>query len=667
MRHRLALCLFLLPLVLFVERDAGLAWGMVKPGAPMKGTPTARGTHKGSPYTGPTDRKELERLVDGYFARNLRAFHVPGAVFVLVKDGKIFFAKGYGYANLARRTPVIPDHTIFRICSVSKVFTATAVMQLVERKKIGLNDDVNQYLTLFKLPKTFPQPVTVADVLTHTGGFDERHIGRSTLDVRSLQPLGPYLASQMPPRVIPPAQVYSYSDFGYALAGYIVQAVSGMPFARYVDQHVFRPLGMRHSSFQQPWPPSLAADLATGYDVSGGGSAHPAPVEYFNAAPAAAMVGTATDVGHFMIAQLQGGSFRNRRILGERTVREMQQQHFSSYPPGYPTPGVAYGFGISYWNGQRMLDHSGALRGFTSLMTLLPAQRIGLFIAGNTPHDTFLFDLRRRFMDQYYPAPQTPAKLVTPPGLREGLGRFTGSYWSHEYSRVTIEKLRQLVNQAEVTASGTYTLTAHFWGGRTQRVIRIAPLLFGSVGDHNVSYWAFQQDALGRITHMVPGGYEVYDKIQWYETTQVQVAFIAAIALLALTGCLIWLVVPLVRRRRGSSRSRGASAAGWLLGLNSALTLFFLLCLGLVMLNAVSTQAQHYSWIEYGVPASVVALLCVPLVTTAIAAVLLIFAVAAWSNRYWSLAARLHYTVATLGALAFIPFLLYWNLLGFHF
>jgi CubicO group peptidase (beta-lactamase class C family) len=612
----------------------------------------------------PRHRIELGSFVDRFFARETKTQRIPGAVFVLVKDGRIVLDRGYGYANLARKTPVSPGHTIFRVCSVSKVLTATAAMQLAERGRLQLRDDVNHYLRLFDLPATYNRPVTMADLLTHTGGFDDRHIGRDTLNPANLRPLGPYLADLMPPRVMPPGRVYSYSDFGYALAGYIVQTISGESFADYVARHIFRPLGMQHSTFRQPLPASLRLHLATGYDVTGA-RVTPAPFEYFNTVPAAAMSATGTDMARFMIAQLQDGRYGTGRILPPAGIREMQTQHFSSYPhvPHSHFPGVTYGFGDYYWNGQRVLSHSGVLRGFSSELTLLPDRKLGFFVAGTTAHGGYLTDLQRQLIDYLYPPSRRPIRLATPPALRGSLDQFVGSYWSDEYARHTIEKLRQLLNQVTVTADRQGHLTAHFWNGPTTRVTRIAPLLFARVDDHNLTHWAFQRDAAGHIVRMMPGGDEVYERIAPYETTNFQLAFIVAICVIFLSGGIVWLIFPLIRRKRSGPVFLAALAAG----LASVLNLAFLVVLLLVMESAASTQDLHYSWLEYGVPPGVVALLCIPLVTTALAITLPVFAAVIWRRRTQPLAARLHYTLLVLAALTFIPFLRYWNLLGFHF
>jgi CubicO group peptidase (beta-lactamase class C family) len=122
---------------------------------------------------GPNDIKEFEQFLDRFFAEHMQKEHIPGAAFVFVKDNKVFFKKGYGFANLERQQRVSPDSTIFRIGSISKVFTEDAVIQLADQGKINLHTDVNQYLKRVKVPKSFVEPVTAAHLISHTAGFDE--------------------------------------------------------------------------------------------------------------------------------------------------------------------------------------------------------------------------------------------------------------------------------------------------------------------------------------------------------------------------------------------------------------------------------------------------------------------------------------------------------------
>ncbi len=188
---------------------------------------------------------EVENFFDGLMAAQLTSTHAPGATVAVVKDGKLLFAKGYGFADLDKRTPVLADKTLFRVVSVSKLFTWTAVMQLVERNKLDLSADVNTYLD-FKIPNTFPQPITLANLMSHSPSFEELGIGVFVRTAAEVAPLREYLVNNMPKRVRPPSQVSAYSNYGAALAGYIVARAAGMPFEDYVAANILKPLGMAH-------------------------------------------------------------------------------------------------------------------------------------------------------------------------------------------------------------------------------------------------------------------------------------------------------------------------------------------------------------------------------------------------------------------------------------
>jgi CubicO group peptidase (beta-lactamase class C family) len=186
-------------------------------------------------------------------------------VVTVVKDGKVLFAKGYGYAEVKTRKPVTVDATLFRPGSISKTFTWTAVMQLVEQGKIDLNRDVNDYLD-FKIPATFGKPITMKDLMTHTPGFEETLKELFVANAADMRPLQQYVQTHMPQEIFPPGTTPAYSNYGATLAGYIVQRVSGVPFENYIEQNIFVPLGMTHSTFRQPLPANLKPLMSQGYN-----------------------------------------------------------------------------------------------------------------------------------------------------------------------------------------------------------------------------------------------------------------------------------------------------------------------------------------------------------------------------------------------------------------
>ncbi len=186
---------------------------------------------------------DLEAFLDGIMPVQLRRGDIAGAVVSVVKDGKVLFAKGYGYADIEAKKPVSPGDTLFRPGSISKLFTWTAVMQLVEQGKLDLDRDVNAYLD-FKIPSTYPQPITLRHIMTHTSGFAETVENLFVKDAAAMKPLQTYLEEHVPNRIFPPGSTPAYSNYATALAGHIVQRVSGQPFDEYIAANILQPLGM---------------------------------------------------------------------------------------------------------------------------------------------------------------------------------------------------------------------------------------------------------------------------------------------------------------------------------------------------------------------------------------------------------------------------------------
>ena len=189
---------------------------------------------------------DLRAFVDGIVPLQLERGNIAGAVVLVVKDGKVLFSKGYGYADVATKKPVTPDGTLFRPGSISKLFTWTAVMQLVEEGKLDLDRDVNDYLDI-KIPPAFGKPITLRNIMTHTSGFQETAKDLFVKDAGDMKPLNEYLKVHMPARIFPPGEIPAYSNYATSMAGYIVQRVSGQPFNDYIEQHILKPSG--HDAF----------------------------------------------------------------------------------------------------------------------------------------------------------------------------------------------------------------------------------------------------------------------------------------------------------------------------------------------------------------------------------------------------------------------------------
>jgi CubicO group peptidase (beta-lactamase class C family) len=603
-----------------------------------------------------SDPAELEVFLDVLLTQQLAESHIPGASVAVVKDDHLFFAKGYGYANLEQHTPLVADQTLVRVGSVAKLFTWTAVMQLAEQGKLDLGADINTYLADFKIPATYPEPITLAHLLTHTAGFEDRRLGITVSSADRLVPLRTYLTDAMPARIFPPGTVTAYSNYGATLAGYLVERVSGEPFAQYVEQHILAPLGMRHSSFEQQLPPELAAHLAVSYDEYDN-TYHPLPFEYFQIAPAGGLSATATDIAQFMIAHLQDGRLGDARILQAATAQDMHRQHFTNDPH---VNGMTYGFAEMTLNGQRLLVHSGSTNDelFNSLLVLLPTQNTGLFVSYSSAGGRAAkWALLQEFLDHYAPAAR-PAPLTSPADFAQRSDQLAGSYQSTRSTATTIEKIGGLFGQAataQVSASNDGDLMIAGLSREPTQWVEVAPMVFRQMNGQETV--VFRVDQQGQITHLFQGNdpIEGYRKLAWYENPQLHYGLLAGCVVLFLSVLVVWPIGWLVARRKTAPRLRLAVLARSLAWGISALNVLFLI----LFVVSISDLSQFPTLLTKG--ALVLALVAAGLTVGAVACTALV-----WRLRYWNVIARAHYTLLTLGALIFIWVLNQWNLLGFR-
>src|SRR5271168_3902002 len=272
--------------------------------------------------------EDLGAFLDGYMPQQIEHADIAGAVIAVVTDGKLIFAKGYGYADVEKKTPVNPETTLFRPGSISKTFTWTAVMQQVELGKLDLDRDVNDYLD-FKIPPAFGKPITLRNIMTHSTGFEETAKDLFVGSQEDLRPTGEYLRVHMPARIFPPGTTPAYSNYATTMAAYIVERVSGQNFNDYVEEHEFKPLNMTHATFRQPLPDALKSSMSNGYVL---GSGEPKGFEFVQVAPAGSLSASAVDMTHFMLAHLQNGRYGEAQILKPETAKQMHTRQ-EGWPP----------------------------------------------------------------------------------------------------------------------------------------------------------------------------------------------------------------------------------------------------------------------------------------------------------------------------------------------
>src|SRR6202789_1487219 len=354
----------------------------------------------------PLDRADLESWLDGMVPYALKAGDMAGAVVVVVKDGTVLLQKGFGFADVSKKLRMDPEQTMVRIGSTSKLFTWTAVMQLVEQGKLDLDRNINDYLD-FTIPSDFGKPVTLRDLMNHRGGFEE-----GLKDILWTNPQGvpsteAYLKDHKRPMLFAPGEVPAYSNYGAALAGYIVERISKEPFERYIERHILVPLGMTQTSFDQPLPERFAGAVSKGYRTA---SSPPGPYELIVTRPAGSGTTTAADISRFMLAHLQDGHLGEAEILRADTAKPMHSPSESA-PPGFAT--MAHGFFRELHNGRTVIGHGGDSIFFHNEFELLPAEGVGIDFTFNSRGRGDAVYLAREalfdgFMDRYFPDSAAP-------------------------------------------------------------------------------------------------------------------------------------------------------------------------------------------------------------------------------------------------------------------
>jgi len=325
---------------------------------------------------------------------------VAGATILVMKDGQEILKKGYGYSDVTKKSPVDPDTTMFRLASISKLFTWVSVMQLSEQGKLDIDADVNDYLD-FKIAPAFGKPITLRNLMTHTGGFEEVVHDILFVDPKKATSLRDFLINNQPRRMYPPGEIPAYSNYGVGLAGYIVQRISLEPFEQYVSEHIFQPLGMKHSSFNQPMTAELAPNVSDGYRIT---TEKPAiGFEIFQPAPAGGVSSTAGDMKRFALALLNGGELDGQRILKTETRDAMWTRQFDASDA---LPPMCMGFYQTWRNDLRFIGHDGDLIAFHSMFLMEPTQKLVVFVSYNSAGSSGRnrAELLDGFADRYFPA-----------------------------------------------------------------------------------------------------------------------------------------------------------------------------------------------------------------------------------------------------------------------
>lgn len=480
------------------------------------------------------DKADVEAFFDGIFAIQSDRSDIAGATVLVMRNGQVVLEKGYGYADMKKKTPVDPATTAFRIASISKLFTWVSVMQLVEQGRLSLDTGISTYLD-FQIRPAFGKPITLRNLMTHTGGFEEADRDLIVVDPKWKISLRQYLMDDQPVQMFPPGVIPAYSNYGVGVAGYIVQRTSGEPFEKYVREHIFAPLGMTHSGFEQPLPDGIT--VSDGYKAT---DAKPVGFEFVQPAPAGGLSTTAADMGRFGMMLLNGGELDGQRILKPETVAAMWTPQFRASDL---LPAICMGFYQNVMNGVRFIGHDGDLIAFHSRFALQPESKTILFLSYNSAGSAGLsrVEVLREFAARYYPAAEAPHFLQIP---AEQLREYEGNYLTTRREDSTKLAITNPLSQvsAAVDKDGVLTVDAFLDAhGHTAKWKPIGKDLFAQVDGAGKIF--FIRDASGHVVRMTREiAMAQWQRVPWWERGELVLSLACASLLAVLLPVLASLV-----------------------------------------------------------------------------------------------------------------------------
>ena len=432
----------------------------------------------------------------------------------IVAGDALVYARGFGRAHLEPPRPVTAE-TVFRIGSITKTFTAIALVQLCEQGKLRLDDPVNEHLRAYGVRPARPEapPVTVRHLLTHTGGIGELRSARDLLrpviglGAKADQPVpspNAYYAGGLRAEV-PPGTKWAYANHAFATLGQVVEDVSGEPFAAYMRRHVLDPLGMAHTDYELS--DRVRDRLAQGYAFQRG---RLRPVDYLEIVVrgAGSMFSCVEDMARYVAALHGGGRNAQGAVLPAATLRAMWEPQFQLDPR---LPAMGLGVIVERYDGHRVVGHDGGWPGFVSSLQVAPDAGLGVMAFGNTSNAVPSV-VARAVLRHLLGLPNPVARLPRPdvPDAAYLWPELCGAYGPAPGLNTNARFWAGYGGEVEVRVSGGHlalrSLIGPFWRGlRLYPVDADDPLAFAAVYEKQALTVVFQRDAAGRVDRLCLG------------------------------------------------------------------------------------------------------------------------------------------------------------------
>lgn len=371
------------------------------------------------------------KVLESWIGAQMDYKNIPGITVGIIYDQELIYAKGFGYSNLKKKTPATPQ-SLYRIASISKTFTATAIMQLRDEGKLRLDDPVKKFIPGFKIKNPFPdaREITVFHLITHTSGLPRNAAFPYWTDRKF--PTMKQILEALPEQemIYPPGTQYKYSNLGIALLGEIVASASGISYEKYVTDNILKPLGMNSSSV------ILAEkdkeNLVTPYSHRfPDGSRRIMPfTDAKGITPAANITSNIEDLAKFISFQFRKGRRKGNQILNSHTLEDMQRIQWlnTSWTSGY-------GLGFRVWKqgDYTVVGHGGWVAGNRSQIAFIPKEKVGVVVLTNADDVSPAF-FARKILELMTPVIKSATALETKttnadPSWDKYLGIYTDASW----------------------------------------------------------------------------------------------------------------------------------------------------------------------------------------------------------------------------------------------
>ncbi|SHI68345.1 CubicO group peptidase, beta-lactamase class C family [Clostridium cavendishii DSM 21758] len=603
---------------------------------------------------------ELQQFMDEFFKKNMSKYSVPGVAIAVVKDGKEILKKGYGYSDVKSKVLVDPDKTVFPAGSVSKLFTATAIMQLQETEKIDLNENIDKYIKPYKVINNYKEPVTCSNLLTHSSGVDEAsELNGGTNDEKLIKSQEYYFDNHKPIVVREPNTVSRYSNQGYNLLGYVIEKASGISYEEYIKKNILEPLKMDNSLVRLKDNNVVKCYGYGGVD----GDYEESPLRYQYTSGSSGVNATVKDMENFMMAHLNNGEFQGKKILSEKTSTIMKNKQFSNNDS---LPGMGYGFIRSNRNGQEILKHEGALiAGSTTTLFLMPKENLGIYVATNSLNP-LPFNFEEAFLNEFYPSKNDKFK-ETHKNSSQDFSKYEGTYRSYDgISKSNIMKLGVLfmpdINmKIKDNKDGTLTLKEYTQAKEeiTTNLVQIKDGVFAR--EDGRGDFTFKVDDKGKVTYAFNDISEnSFEKISFFDEVNFNIG-IFAIAMIMFIINIIGTIILIIKRKIKKIRNKSCKSLNLIRRVNLIISMFNIIgMLGatIMAMSMISINDFTFGYLLY----IFLGFLIVATVLSISGGFILIYI---WVKNRCTKVEKIYFTTLTVINFVFIWFIYYFNFLGF--